>query len=214
MYTRREYRSFRIRSDWRTWLVIIVIAIFFHLALVVLLKPHYFTVFKTDMIGDEGSSSLYLQNRPFSLIPLEEPSETPAERVSVQKSEETQAEEVTLDELGEPLSELLPLRRSSGGGSAGRAGRKKTTVEPKPLYIPWPKYPEGVGGSVEGTVELLLFVNERGEVENVKITRRLPHEALNRTAAYAARKIRFTPGFEKGVPTAMWVRLTICFQPR
>ena len=214
MYARREYRSFSIRSDWRSWLVIIFIAIFLHLALFVLFKPGYLTIFKTDMIGDEGHSSLYMQNRPFSLIPLAEPAETPADRVSVQKSEETQTEDVTLDELGEPSSEMLPLRRSSGGGSAGRAGRKKTTVEPKPLYIPWPKYPKGIDENIEGTVELLLFVNERGEVENVKITRRLPHESLNRTASYAARKIRFTPGFEKGVPTAMWVRLTISFQPR
>ena len=91
---------------------------------------------------------------------------------------------------------------------------RKTTVDPKPLYIPWPKYPKGIDEGFEGTVELLLFVNERGEVENVKITRRLPHEKLNQTAAYAARKIRFTPGFEKGVPTSMWVRLTIGFQPR
>ncbi|HUV35623.1 MAG TPA: TonB family protein [Patescibacteria group bacterium] len=214
MYERREYRFFKARSDRRSWLVIIAVAILFHLAVFLFFKPEYLTIFKTDMVGDEGSSSLYLENRPFSLIPLAEPSETPAERVSVQKSIEPDAGPVTLDELGEPSSEILPLPRSSGGGSAGRAGSRKTTVEPKPLYIPWPKYPDGVDESIAGTVELLLFVNERGEVENVKITQRLPDEKLNQTAAYAARKIRFTPGFEKGVPTAMWVRLTIGFQPR
>lgn len=214
MYARREYRSFRIRSNRRSWLVITAVAILLHIALFVFFKPHYLTIFKTDMIADEGTASRYMRDRPFSLVPLAEPAETPAEDARKQEGEETRTEEFTLDELGEPASELRPLRRASGGGSAGRAGGRKTTVEPKPLYIPWPKYPEGIDDTIEGTVELLLFVNERGEVENVKITRRLPHDALNRTAAYAARKIRFTPGFEKGVPTAMWVRLTIGFQPR
>jgi TonB family protein len=109
---------------------------------------------------------------------------------------------------------MLPLQRSAGGGSAGRKGSRRNTVEPKPLYIPWPKYPEGVRETADGRVELLIYVNEKGEVENVKVTKRLPQEPLNQTAIYAARKIRFTPGLEKGVPTAMWVRLTIGFQPR
>lgn len=214
MCARGEYRYPKNRRTKREWIIIIVIALFFHLAVFVFFKPEYLTIFKTEMHGNEGESSLYLENQPFSLIPLAEPSDVPAARVSVQESEDIQREQVTFDELGEPSSEILPIQRTTGGGSAGRAGSRKTTVEPKPLYIPWPKYPEGVKESVEGKVELLLYVNERGEVENVKITHRLPHEALNQTAMYAARKIRFTPGLEEGVPTAMWVRLTIGFQPR
>lgn len=214
MHARGEYRRLGNRSTKREWIVIVCIALLLHLAVFVFFKLEYLSIFKTEMHGNEGTSSRYLENQPFSLIPLAEPSDVPAVQVSVQESEDTQRKEVTFDELGEPSSEILPIQRTTGGGSAGRTGSRITTVEPKPLYIPWPKYPEGVKETVEGKVELLLYVNERGEVENVKITQRLPHEALNQTAMYAARKIRFAPGLEKGVPTAMWVRLTIGFQPR
>ena len=119
-----------------------------------------------------------------------------------------------VDEIGEPPSELIPLEGGASGGSDGRPGARRTTVEPKPLFIPWPKYPEGVDGPVEGKVELLLFVDENGEVREVRLSQGLPQMILNRVAIEAARRIRFTPGMDKGVPAAMWVRLTIGFQPR
>jgi TonB family protein len=113
--------------------------------------------------------------------------------------------------LGEPQSEMLPMQ---GGGGGGTRGSRKATVEPKPLYIPWPKYPAGLKKLPEGRVELMLLINEKGEVDDVKVTRTLPLEELNRIAVEAARRIRFTPGTERGVRKPMWVRLAIGFQPR
>ena len=55
---------------------------------------------------------------------------------------------------------------------------------------------------------------ENGEVREVRLSQGLPQMILNRVAIESARRIRFTPGMDKGVPAAMWVRLTIGFQPR
>ena len=63
-------------------------------------------------------------------------------------------------------------------------------------------------------MELLLFVDKEGLVREIKLSMGLPNDLLNATAIEAARDIRFVPGEIKGVPTAMWIRLTIGFQPR
>jgi TonB family protein len=133
-------------------------------------------------------------------------------------------------DLGEPQGEVLPLHGwggsgggGSGGGGGGRGGgwgggvgrgSRNATVEPKPLYIPWPKYPAGMKAVTRGSVELSLLINTRGEGEDLEIIRSLPLEELNAVAVQAARRIRFTPGSINGVRTSMWVRLTIGFQPR
>ena len=132
-------------------------------------------------------------------------------------------------DVGEPQGEVLPLQGGGGGGGGsggggwgggrgagggGGYGVRSAIVEPKLLYIPWPKYPAGVKPIEHGSVELLLLVNTGGEVEDLKITRSLPLEELNAIAVQAARKIRFTPGLNNGIRTPMWVRLSIDFQPR
>lgn len=195
-------------------MIIIGIALLFHFLIFLFLKPDYLRVFKTDIPGEEGHSFLPAIDRPFSLVMLPDDSKKQVTTEKVAALDETKTERVIFDEIGEPPSELVPLDGGSSGGSDGRPGARRTTVEPKPLFIPWPKYPEGVDGPIEGKVELLLFVDEKGEVREVKLSQGLPQMILNRVAIEAARKIRFTPGMDKGVPAAMWVRLTIGFQPR
>jgi TonB family protein len=210
---RRDLSSLRARSGWREWIVIITIAIILHLAFFTFFKTRYLRIFQTELPGEEGESTFPSLDAPFSFVQLYEKPETPV-TIEIAPTIERAIDEATfLDELGEISTELLPIERS-GGGSPGIAGKRKATVEPKPLYIPWPSYPKGFKGSREGSVELLLYVNEDGEVENVKLSRGLPHEELNRIAIGSARKIRFTPGTEKGIPTSMWVKLTIAFQSK
>ncbi|HVO76707.1 MAG TPA: TonB family protein [Candidatus Bathyarchaeia archaeon] len=130
-------------------------------------------------------------------------------------------------DLGEPQG-VLPIGGGGGGGGgsgggwgtgsgSGRgpgSGSASAMVEPKPLFIPWPKYPAHVKQIPYGTVELLLLINAQGDVEDVKVTRGLSLEELNTIAVQTARKIRFSPGLANGVRAPMWVRLTIGFQPR
>jgi TonB family protein len=131
--------------------------------------------------------------------------------------------------LGQPEGELSPLEGGGGGGGGtggggfgpgggggrgGGYGSGVTNVQPKPLYIPWPKYPARVKEIPYGSVELDLLVNEHGDVRDVKVSRGLPYAQLDSIAVQAARQIRFTPGLTNGVRAPMWVRLTIGFQPR
>ncbi|UCF04874.1 MAG: TonB family protein [bacterium] len=204
----------KIRSRRKDWIVIIIIAVAAHIAFFALFKTDYLKVFEHDVIGDKGESFTPSWNDPFSLVPLPDDQETTTEVKKIIIIEEVETGEMFLDELGEPSTELMPIDRKSSGGSPGRKGQRRSTVEPKPLFIPWPKYPEGLDTQADGKVELLLYVNEKGEVIEVKLSRGLPQQILNRIAISAARKIRFSPGLEKGVPTSMWVRLTIGFQPR
>ena len=191
--------------------MIISIVIILHLVFFAFFKIRYLRIFETELPGEEGESAFPRLDSPFSFVQLYERAESPVIVESPPTIEKAIDEATFLDELGEIPTELLPIERG-GGGSTGLAGDRKATVEPKPLYIPWPRYPKGFKGSRSGSVELLLFVNENGEVENVKLSRGLPHDELNRIAIGSARKIRFTPGTAKGVPTSMWVKLTLAFQ--
>jgi TonB family protein len=210
-----KHSSTKLRRRHRDWIIIIAVAIMLHAAFLLFFKTSYLDFLKTDIPGDEGSSPFPSMDRPFTLIPYPEPErEVTKGAITEKEPESTEPLIVVEDDFGSPPTELMPIESGSSGGRDGARGQRKITVEPKPLFIPWPKYPKGVDDDVEGSVELLLFVNRDGIVEDVKVTRALPYEALNAIAMESARKIRFTPGREKGVPTSMWVRLTIGFQPR
>jgi TonB family protein len=210
--TARPLRSLRVKSGRKEWAVIIAVALILHILFVIFFKTEYLRIFKTDLTGEEGFSEYESLDTPFSVIPLYDNREIPIPAEQPKIIEETVEELTFLDELGEPASELKIIEMGGSSGSPGKAGPRRTTVEPKPLFIPWPKYPKGFKGKREGSVELLLYVNEMGDVVNVKLARGLPYEELNRIAISSARKIRFSPGMDKGTPASMWVKLTIAFQ--
>ena len=196
-------------------MIIISVAIILHLSLFLLLKPEYLEIFRSESPGDEGASAYRDENTVFALIHY------PDEVIIPELDQQTPTVDVepekpsVFDELGEPDMNIQPVTGGKkGGGDIGRSGTRRNTVEPKPLFIPWPKYPEGVRKGVTGKVELLLYVDEKGEVRQVKVSRGLPQQVFNDTAVEAARKIRFIPGAVKGTPTAMWIKFTIGFQPR
>ena len=205
-----------LRSTRKQWTIIIVFAVLLHAAFLLLFKPHYLQVFKTELPpGEEGTDRYPLLDNPIHVLSL---SLEPRSASAVTKKEaaeelESAEEAARVEALGEPQSEMLPLQ-GGGGGGGGTRGSRNATVEPKPLYIPWPKYPAGIKQLPQGRVELTLLINEKGEVVDVKVTRTLPLDELNRIAVEAARKIRFTPGTERGIRKPMWVRLAIGFQPR
>jgi TonB family protein len=203
-----------LRNTRRQWAIIITFAVLIHAAFLLFFKPRFFEVFKTELPpGEESMDRSPLLNNPFRVLSLSvEPRPSKAAATSETAPTSEHAEEAArVEDLGEPQSEMLPL---AGGGGGGAPGARNAVVEPKPLYIPWPKYPAGIRQLPPGRVELMLLINEKGEVEDVKVTRTLPLEELNRIAVDAARKIRFTPGTERGVRKPMWVRLAIGFQPR
>lgn len=211
----QKHSSTKLRRRHRDWIIIISVAVALHAAFLLFFKTTYLNFLKTDIPGSEGNSAFPSMDRPFTLIPYPEPEPEIEKGAVTQKEPEVKETLIVVeDDFGQPPMELMPIESGSSGGTDGARGQRKLTVEPKPLFIPWPKYPKGVDDDVEGNVELLLFVNREGIVEDVKVTRALPYDILNEMARESARKIRFSPGREKGVPTSMWVRLTIGFQPR
>jgi len=207
-------KSPSLRNTRRQWAIIIVVAVLLHAAFFLFFQPRYLEVFRTELPPGEESTDRYpFLDNPFRVLSISvepRPAAAVAEKQVAEKAESAE-DAARFEALGEPQSEMLPLR---GGGGGGTRGSRKATVEPKPLYIPWPKYPAGLKKLPEGRVELMLLINEKGEVDDVKVTRTLPLEELNRIAVEAARRIRFTPGTEQGVRKPMWVRLAIGFQPR
>jgi len=205
----------KLRNTPWEWAVIIVAAILIHAVFLFLFKPQYLEVFRSESPAiDEGDPRFPYLDNPFHVLSIAAESRPSPRRVEESaESAEEPAEMADELALGEPQTELAPLT-GGGGGTRGKPGSRSGIVEPKPLFIPWPKYPRGLKQIPQGSVELRLLVNEKGEVEETQITRALPVAELNRIAAEAARKIRFTPGMEKGVRTPMWVRLAIGFQPR
>ena len=210
----KPLRSLRVKSGWREWAAIIVVALILHIVFFVFFNTDYLRIFHSDLPGEEGLSEYSSFDSPFYVIPLYDNTETSIIAEQPRTIEETVKELTFLDELGEPASELQPVEMGGSSGSPGKTGPRRTTIQPKPLFIPWPRYPKGFKGKRKGSVELLLFVNEMGRVENVKLSRGLPYDELNRIAIGSARKIRFSPGMDKGVPASMWIRLTIGFQSR
>lgn len=216
MSCKRRYESSRPERQRSNWLIITAIALFIHLALFIFFKPDYLEIFRKEPPGDKGVSSFKLidvqfPSQPFSYdLPVFTENDIPAET-----EDEEKAERSHLDELGEPSLDIEPLQKGGRiGGNGGTPGPRTGLVEPRPLSMPWPRFPDGVDRKVTGKVELLLFVNERGEVMEIKVAQGLSDKRLNSSAIEAAREIRFIPGEIKGVPTSMWVRLTIGFQPR
>jgi TonB family protein len=205
----------KTRSTPKQWAVIIATVVFLHVVFLLFFKAQYLNVFKTEIpAGEEGDSHFPYLDNPFYVIPLAPESHSSAAIFEeATKDKESSSETSNRTAVGEPQLDLQPLQ-GGGAGGHGTARPRHATVEPKPLYIPWPKYPQGIGEIPKGSVELMLLINEKGEVEDIAITRKLPLPELNQIAVEAARKIRFTPGMIKGVRSAMWVRLAIGFQPR
>ncbi len=208
-------KIFKHHRGLKEWIAIISVAVILHLFVFLLLKPEYLEVFRSDTPGTDGNSQYPAEDRVFALIHYPEEVIVP-EIDDVPSDVDVEPERPSVfDELGEPDMNIVPKTGGrKAGGSSGGPGTRRSTVEPKPLFIPWPKYPEGARKGVTGDVELLLYVDEKGEVKDVKITRGLPEKVFNDTAVESAWNIRFIPGAVKGVPTAMWIKFTIGFQPR
>ncbi len=211
--TRAAHRSHR--STRKEWAIIVASAVFVHAVFLLLFQPRYLEVFRTEIpLGEESADRAPFLDNPFHVLSISvEPRPARAAAAPREASEDAAAapDELPLGAPGDLQSEMLPIQ---GGGSRGTRGSRNAVVEPKPLYIPWPKYPAGIKQVPQGRVELMLLINEKGDVDDVKVTRALPLEELNRIAVEAARKIRFTPGTEGGARKPMWIRLAIGFQPR
>ena len=73
------------------------------------------------------------------------------------------------------------------------------------------KYPEfAKKAGIEGTVFVQFVVDEKGNVENPQVTRSV-HKLLDEAALEAIRKMKFTPGKQRGRPVKVQMSLPVRF---
>ncbi|MBU8923202.1 MAG: hypothetical protein KOO63_15390, partial [Bacteroidales bacterium] len=188
----RPYFPFHERKRRTEWLVIIFVAIIGHLLFFVFFKPSYLEVFRSDPPGEEGTSKFKFINQSMTMEPYPDYIEQISEMDDpVEVIDEEKVIKTFISEFGEPALDVEPIQKGRrSGGSDGLAGPRRSTVEPKPLFMPWPRFPDGVDRDIKGKVELLLFVDEEGLVREIKLSIGLPNDLLNAAAIEAARDIR------------------------
>ncbi len=211
-----ERKSPKLRSSRRQWIVIILIAIAVHLAILFFFKPHYLSIFLPKIKpGESGGNPFEGVERVLSVVSFEGRRKKQEKKEEVKKKIEV--EENTQETLDDILNNILPPDALTPIGIKGKRGLKpgggvSKNIKPKPLYIPWPEVPRGASRYASGKVVLKVLVNEKGEVQDVKIVQGLPLKKLNDIAIRSAYNVKFSPGLKNGQPTPMWVELTISFQ--
>jgi TonB family protein len=107
---------------------------------------------------------------------------------------------------------LLPACNGRGGNAADN-GAAAVIEEPKLMPEPTPvRYPRALWDqNVEGETEVLVRVNEVGDVVDVSVAQTSGYAAFDSAAVAGARMLRFTPGKRGDKPTAMHVRIPVRF---
>jgi TonB family protein len=93
------------------------------------------------------------------------------------------------------------------------SGDNGEVQEPVPMPDPSPiEYPIALWDQrVEGETEVLIHVNEVGDVDSVQISRPSGHAAFDSAAIRGTRQLRFSPGRRGDRRVAMWLRVPVRF---
>lgn len=84
---------------------------------------------------------------------------------------------------------------------------------PLPLIDIAPEYPEGAFAlGLSGKVEVDVWVDENGRVENAMVVATTMADAFNRSALKAVHEMRFTPGMSGGMPVKSSIRAVIVYE--
>jgi TonB family protein len=89
----------------------------------------------------------------------------------------------------------------------------QTVDPPVPMPDPTPiEYPVVLWDrKVEGETEVLIHVDERGDVDSVLVSKRSGYTEFDSAAIAGARRLRFTPGRRGGRHVAMWTKIPVRF---
>jgi periplasmic protein TonB len=88
-----------------------------------------------------------------------------------------------------------------------------SSVDPSSKAMNPPNYPrEALRSGIEGTVVLLISIDARGNVLDVKVERSSRNRDMDREAMQAARRWRFNPEVRNGVAVPSTVRVPVDFK--
>lgn len=111
---------------------------------------------------------------------------------------------------------IVLLTACTGGGdneANGSAVEAPITEQPKLMPYPTPiRYPRNLWDeNVEGETEVLVRVNEVGDVVHASVAQSSGHEEFDTAAVNGARRLRFTPAKRGDTPVATHVRIPVRF---
>ena len=220
MTRRKQYNFFKPKRNLKSWLIIILFALLAHVLFIVFFQPEYLNVFEKTNMGQletgHSNPSLALKGKRFLLVnTFQEEKTNQAEKPLVKVDDSVSTQSPDFNYAIHPI-DLSPIREIKGNSTrkSGDSKNRNPGIKPIPILIPWPEYPEGASKDYTGQVKLNLYVNTKGNVEEIVLLQGLALDSFNKKAIQAAKKIRFTPGSIDGKTTAMWVQISIEFQPR
>jgi TonB family protein len=124
--------------------------------------------------------------------------------------------DVSFKFLPDELVVLFRENSSAPGIRGNTSGTQFTPVlytEPIVQGEVEPDYPsEARQEGLEGSVDMYLFVNERGEVEQARINQSSGYQILDDASVAFAKRLKFNPAKKEGKPVAVWVSRIMNYQ--
>jgi TonB family protein len=102
---------------------------------------------------------------------------------------------------------VLPVAAACGGEEPGPVREPVPMPDPTPIDYPvalWDR-------RVEGETEIMVRVNEYGDVDSAYVTKTSGYIEFDSAAVAGARSLRFTPGRRGDRHIAMWTRIPVRF---
>ncbi|NIM19824.1 MAG: hypothetical protein GTO51_06225 [Candidatus Latescibacteria bacterium] len=203
------------RKKAKYWAAFIGVAILIHFALLITIKPSFFSLFKkTISPGETGSMPSFSGADAIITIPIEIEEDIPERVESETPQEKTQQEVANKDVPSGPVSFPDDLDNLLGEGAAPidrDLGPRPVVVPPRPVEITWPdtrKLRICIGSSINVNIQ----VGENGEILQVRAEEKyLPPQCIH-AALEAAGKIVFIPGNINGIAAKMWTRVRMDFK--
>jgi protein TonB len=121
-------------------------------------------------------------------------------------------------ETGRGVTEVAPVPvvtapATTPGTTAGRPRPGVVLELPRRLRAVEPIYPDEYRGQrIEGQVTIALVIDADGSIGNVELVTPSPHPAFNRSAVATAKRERFAPATQNGVPIPHTIRCTYHFK--
>lgn len=142
------------------------------------------------------------------------PQEAEMPKVPVQiEISETASDEETIEDTSFTDIDDIPL--PTAGGVDGPRQFYAFDDPPAPTYRQSPRYPEMAReAEMEGVVNILIYVDERGNVFNVQVLSSSVPQILIDEAIAAAWKWRFKPGKQRNVPVKTTISVPFEFRVR
>jgi len=139
------------------------------------------------------------------------PAEAPKPRVDVEAApDEDVDEDVDIADNLIDSSDMTSLDTDYQGG--GDTGFQVSQEKPQLIKFAVPDYPEMARASqLEGTVVVGVLVGPDGSVLQTKIIQPV-HPLLDREAVKAARRCKFKPGKQRGIPVKAWMAVPFAFR--